>query len=122
MSDANFSVLCFQGGQQSLAAPHDPRVQRERGAALQGSGDTFACVVFILAVFVVWVFWRSGSKIAAQSRCCKAPLANSLPTAVIQPLQCIELKYSCKQHSLSLNRDYTSRSLTSFKLKLNIYI
>lgn len=43
-------VICafvFQGGQQSLAAPHDPRVQRERGAALQG-GDAVETVGFLL--------------------------------------------------------------------------
>lgn len=50
-------VICafvFQGGQQSLAAPHDPRVQRERGAALQG-GDAVETVGFLVSLSSL--FW-----------------------------------------------------------------
>lgn len=42
-------VFVFQGGQQSLAAPHDPRVQRERGAALQG-GHAVETVGFLVSL------------------------------------------------------------------------
>lgn len=48
MSDV-VCVFVFQGGQQSLAPAHDPRVQRERGAALQG-GDSVETVGFLVSL------------------------------------------------------------------------
>lgn len=50
------AFFIFQGGQQSLAPAHDPRVQRERGAALQG-GDAVETVVSLLARLCGFVFF-----------------------------------------------------------------